>query len=305
MSLRLVGLVAATHTPFTSSGELNLAAVEKQAAHLAANGVRAAFVGGTTGESFSLTLLERKALAQRWAEVTRGTPLGLIVHVGANCLSDARELAAQAGQLGALAISAVAPSYFKPANLDLLIDCCAHIASAAPETPYYHYDIPSMTGMHLSMPDFLEQAGTRVKTLAGIKFSNPDLMAYQLCLRAAGGRYDMPFGCDEYILGAMALGCVGGVGSTYNFAAPVYHRLMEAFGRGDWEAARTEQNRSAQIVRVLAGHGYMAAAKATMGFLGVDVGGPRLPLGGLPPESREKLRDQLGAIGFFDWVGCR
>ncbi|MFM8931432.1 MAG: dihydrodipicolinate synthase family protein [Gemmataceae bacterium] len=302
MSVRLVGLVAATHTPFHADGTLNLGAIEKQAGHMIAQRVRAAFVGGTTGESSSLTLLERKALAQRWAEVTRGTPLGLIVHVGSNCVSDARDLAAQAGQLGAMAISAVAPSYFKPANLDLLIDCCAQIASAAPETPYYHYDIPSMTGMHLSMPDFLEQAGAKVKTLAGIKFSNPDLMAYQLCLRAAGGRYDMPFGCDEYILGAMALGCVGGVGSTYNFAAPIYHRLMEAFGRGDLEAARTEQNRSALIVRVLAGHGYMAAAKATMGFLGVEVGGPRLPNASLSAERQSRLRGELEQQGFFDWV---
>ena len=302
MSLRLVGLVAATHTPFDADGTLNLGAVEKQAGYLIAHGVKAAFVGGTTGESSSLTLLERKALAQRWAEVTKGTPLGLIVHVGSNCLADARELAAQAGNLGAQAISAVAPSYFKPANLGLLIDCCAHIASAAPETPYYHYDIPSMTGMHLSMPDFLEQAGERVHTLAGIKFSNPDLMAYQLCLRAAGGRYDMPFGCDEYILGALALGCVGGVGSTYNFAAPLYHRLMEAFARGNWDTARKEQNRSAQLVRVLAGHGYMAAAKATMGFLGVDVGGPRLPHAGLCADRNARLRVDLEQLGFFDWV---
>jgi len=302
MSVRLVGLVAATHTPFHGDGTLNLGAIEKQAGQLIGHGVLAAFVGGTTGESSSLTLLERKALAQRWAEVTKGTPLGLIVHVGSNCLADARELAAQAGQLGAMAISAVAPSYFKPGNLELLIDCCAQIASAAPETPYYHYDIPAMTGTHLSMPDFLEKAGGKVKTLAGIKFSNPDLMAYQLCLRVAGGKYDMPFGCDEYILGAMALGCVGGVGSTYNFAAPVYQRLIKAFGRGDLEAARAEQNRSAQLVRLLASHGYMAAAKATMGFLGVDVGGPRLPNGNLSADGKARLRGELEQLGFFEWV---
>jgi N-acetylneuraminate lyase len=141
-----------------------------------------------------------------------------------------------------------------------------------------------------------------VKTLAGIKFSNPDLMAYQLCLRAAGGRYDMPFGCDEFILGAMALGCMGGVGSTYNFAAPVYRRLMAAFRAGDLETARKEQHRSAEMVRVLAGHGYMAAAKATMGMLGVDVGGPRLPHADLSAERKDRLRRDLEQLGFFGWL---
>lgn len=302
MSLRLEGLVAATHTPFTAGGDLNLGAIEKQANHLIASGVRAAFVGGTTGESASLTLLERKELAGRWAEVTRGSRLGLIVHVGANCLADARELAAQAGQLGALAISAVAPSYFKPANMDTLVACCAEVSKLAPETPYYHYDIPAMTGFNLSMPEFLDRAVGRVKTLAGIKFSNPDLMAYQLCLAAGGGRFDMPFGCDEYILGALVLGGVGGVGSTYNFSAPVANRLLAAFHRGDLVSARQEQFRIARLVQLLSSHGYMAAAKATMGFLGVDVGGPRLPNTDLSPKSRETLRQELETLGFFDWV---
>ena len=61
-SLPLHGLVAATHTPFHSDGSLNLAIVEKQAAHLINNRVLAAFIGGTTGESSSLTLAERQAL---------------------------------------------------------------------------------------------------------------------------------------------------------------------------------------------------------------------------------------------------
>lgn len=302
MSLRLEGLVAATHTPFTPDGVLNLAAVEKQAAHLVASGVRAAFVGGTTGESASLTLLERKDLARRWAEVTKSSTLGLIIHVGANCLADSRELANQAGQLGALAIAAVAPSYFKPGNMNMLIACCADIAKAAPETPYYHYDIPGMTGFSLSMPEFLDKAAISVKNLAGIKFSNPDLMAYQLCLAAGGGRFDIPFGCDEYILGALVLGCVGGVGSTYNFSAPVANRLLAAFARGDLAAARLEQLRIARLVQLLSSHGYMAAAKATMGFLGVDVGVPRLPNAALTPKTRESLRDGLDKLGFFDWL---
>ncbi|MCY2939114.1 MAG: dihydrodipicolinate synthase family protein [Planctomycetota bacterium] len=302
MRFAITGLLAATHTPFSPSGELNLALVEKQAEHLASHGVSGVFIGGTTGESASLSLEERLALARRWAEVTRGGPLNLVVHVGANCLADARALAAQAEQLGVAAISAVAPSYFKPASLQALVECCADVARAAPNTPYYHYDIPGMTGMSLSMPDFLEKAGDQVKTLAGIKFSNPDLLAYQLCLRAAGGRYDMPFGCDEYLLAALVLGCGGAVGSTYNFAAPIYQRLLAAFQRGDLQAAREEQFRSARLVRLLCSYGYIGAAKATMGFLGVEVGPPRLPNQGLVGEQQARLRADLEELGFFEWL---
>jgi N-acetylneuraminate lyase len=93
---RIRGIVAATHTPFHADGSLNLAVVEAQAAHLLRNGVHYAFVSGTTGESHSLTLDERRQLTVRWTEVTRGSELKVIVHVGGNCLADARTLAAQA-----------------------------------------------------------------------------------------------------------------------------------------------------------------------------------------------------------------
>src|SRR5688572_17567701 len=146
----LHGLVTATHTPFHADGSLNLSIVDVQAAHLLKNNIGFAFIGGTTGESHSLSLDERLALAQRWADVTRGTGLRVIVHVGSNCLADARALAAQAQRLGAVAISALAPSYFKPRFLDVLIACCAEIASAAPETPFYYYDIPALTGVSFS-----------------------------------------------------------------------------------------------------------------------------------------------------------
>lgn len=299
MNLKIQGLVAATHTPFHADGALNLAAVERQAQYLLRDGVGAAFIGGTTGECHSLTVEERLALALRWSEVIRGTELRLVVHVGSNCLADARALAVQARSLGATAIAALAPSYFKPGSVDALIACCAEIAGAAPDVPFYFYDIPSMTGVHLPMPEFLAKAPDRIPTLVGLKFTNPDLMAFQTCLRAGDGRFDNLWGCDEYLLAALVLGAEGAVGSTYNFAAPIYHRLIEAFHRGDLATARAEQFRSVQLVELLSGYGYMAAAKAVMGILGVDVGPPRLPHAKLDGAAASRLRGELERMGFF------
>ena len=298
----LRGLVAAVHTPFRSDGSLNLSVVEAQAAHLVKNRIGFAFVGGTTGESHSLPLEERRALAERWAEVTRGTELRMIVHVGSNCIGDARILAAQAQKLGAIAISALAPSYFKPRSLDTLIACCAEIASASPETPFYYYDIPSLTGVAFPMADFLSAARERIPSLVGIKFTNSDLMAYQLCLRADDGLWDVPFGVDEHLLSALAIGARGAVGSGFNFAAPVYNRLLAAFSRGDFAAAREEQFRGTQLVQVLSRYGYMGAAKAVMKMIGVDVGPARLPNTALTPEQVKKLHGELEAAGFFEWL---
>lgn len=295
-------MIPATHTPFRKDGSLNLDAVEKQAAHLLANKIQRAFIGGTTGESHSLTLEERRQLAQRWFEVARGTSLEVIVHVGSNCIGDSVNLAAQAQSLGARGISALAPSYFKPRSVDLLVACCAEIAAAAPETPFYFYDYPGMTGVHMPMIDFLQNALDRIPTLSGLKLSNPDLLTFQLCLQSCGGRFDVPYGSDEWILAALALGGTSAVGSTYNFGAPIYHRLWAAFERGDLATARIEQFRSVQLVQLLSGYGFMGAAKALMTMLGVDVGPARLPNANLRPEQVTELRGKLEAMGFFDWI---
>jgi N-acetylneuraminate lyase len=298
----LHGLVAATHTPFHDDGSLKLQVVETQAAHLLKNGVRTVFIGGSTGESSSLTITERKDLAQRWSEVVRDTPLKIVVHVGSNCLEDSRALAAQAEHLGAVAISALAPSYFKPRSVEALVAGCAHVAAAAPSTPFYYYDIPSMTGIVLASHEFLALAKDRIPTLTGLKFTNPDLMSYQFCLRADEGRWDIPFGLDEHMLGALAMGARGAVGSGFNFAAPIYLRLLAAFERGDLVQAREEQYRGVRVIQLFASRGYMAAAKEAMKMLGVEVGPPRLPNQTLTAEQATSLRGELEGMGFFDWI---
>ena len=80
----LHSLVAATHTPFHADGELNLAVVEVQAERLIRDKVRFAFIGGTTGECHSLTVLERMELTKQWMAVVKGTSLEVVVHVGSN-----------------------------------------------------------------------------------------------------------------------------------------------------------------------------------------------------------------------------
>jgi N-acetylneuraminate lyase len=300
--LRIHGLVAATHTPFRADGALNLAVVERQAGHLLQNGLAAVFIGGSTGECASLSLEERRALARRWTEVTRGTALRVIVHAGSNCLADAAALATQAQELGAAAIAALAPSYFKPAGVKALADCCAHIAAAAPDLPFYFYDIPTFTGVQLPMPEFLAEARPRIPNLAGLKFTNADLMSLQECLRVNDGAFEVFWGLDEYLLAAVTLGVRGAVGSTYNFAAPLFHRLLAAFERHDLAAAREEQFRAVQLIRRLSGPGYLGAAKAVMTMLGVDVGPARRPLLNPSTDQIAGLRRDLEALGFFDWV---
>jgi N-acetylneuraminate lyase len=287
------GLIAAPHTPFQMSGGVHLDVVEEQAAHLSAQGVIGAFIGGTTGECHSLTLAERMSLTERWVEVTRNSDLKVIVHVGSNCLADAQQLARHAQSMKVAAIAAMAPCYFKPSSLDALLACTQQIASSAPDLPFYYYDIPSMTGIQLDMAEYLQRASSLIPNLVGLKYSNLDLIGFASCRQVDGGNFDMLWGTDELLLAALVNGATGAVGSTYNFSAPRYHRMMAAFRAGDLVAARREQMWAIQLVRILSRYGYMASARALMEFQGVPIGPPRLPHLPLSKQQLQQLRSEL------------
>lgn len=296
---KLHGLIAAPYTAFQKDGSLNLAFIEKQAEALIANGVMGAFVCGTTGEGVSLTSAERMQVAERWQQVA-GDKLRVIVHVGHTCLTEARALAAHAQKINAAGVSNCAPFFFKPANLTDLAAFCAEVAAVAPELPYYYYHIPSMTGVSLPAAGFLRAASPLIPNLAGVKFTYENLMDYAECVRLEDGRFDAVFGRDEILVAGMSMGAKGAIGSTYNFAAPIYHRIIAAFDRGDLIAAQVEQARANAMIDVLIRYGGLTAGKAIMRLIGLDCGPVRLPLSDLSPAQQEALRRDLEGVGFFD-----
>jgi N-acetylneuraminate lyase len=294
----LTGLIPACHTPFNSDGRLNLGMVERQAELLVESGIRGVFIGGTTGEFASLSLDERRALAERWCQAAGGS-MRVAVHVGHNCLPEAIALAAHALQAGATAVAVMAPSYFKPATIEDLIDFCAPIAAEAEPLPFYFYDIPGMTGVRLRMSEFLYKARFRIPTLRGLKYSNDDLLELQECVRLDHGAFDVLFGLDECLLAGLCLGIRGAVGSTYNFAAPVYQRLMRAFEKRELETACAEQGKSIDLIKTLGEFGFLAASKSVMAMLGVDCGPVRPPVRNLTIDQNLALWERLSAMDVF------
>ena len=113
------------------------------------------------------------------------------------------------------------------------------------------------------------------------------------------GAFDVLFGFDEALLAGLGFGVAGAVGGTYNFAAPLYQRLMRAFEKGDLAAARSAQFRATEMVKVLAASGFTAASKAVMGFVGVDCGPVRAPLRNLAGEEVHVLYDKLARLEVF------
>lgn len=289
----LTGLIPAPFTPLGADGSLNLARIDDLARHYASQRVTGAFVAGTTGEAQSLTIAERQDLARAWVESARPRGLKVIVQVGHNCVSEARALAAHAARIGADAIAAHAPCFFRPNSVAELIEGLAPIAAEAPQLPFYFYDIPSMTNVRLPMVDFLRGGREKIPNLRGLKYTNMDLVQLQHVLHIDGGAFDILFGHDELLLPAAALGAKGAVGNTYNFAAPLYQKILKAFADGNIDVARRLQLRAVEMIDVFISFGFLPATKAVMEFIGLDCGPVRSPLSSLSLEKKAALREKL------------
>ncbi len=302
MEYRLTGLIAATYTPLREDGALNLDLVPAMVDFLERAGVTGIYICGSTGEGMSLAGEERRAVAEAYVRAAEGR-FKTIVQVGHNSLVEAAQLAAHAQQIGADAISATPPCYFKVDSVELLADCMAQVASGAPELPFYYYHIPALTGVALDIAALLSLAAARIPNLVGMKYTAPTVFEFQACVDLGGGRFDCVWGCDEMLLSALAAGAQGAIGSTYNIAAPLYRRLIEAFERGDLTEARQLQSLSVQLVRTINRYPFHPAMKQILAMLGIDCGPCRLPLPGMDAAQVTQLRTELDALGFFDW--CR
>ena len=299
------GLIAAPFTPMHADCSINLDAIEDYANRLHKDGVVGAFICGTTGEAMSLSVDERLQIAERWM-LKAPKDLRVVVHVGHTALIECQRLAAHAQSIGADSFACMAPFFFKPSSAENLVQWCEQVAAAAPKLPFYYYHIPSMTCVSIPVFDFLKIAADRIPNLVGVKFTYEDLEDFKRCMDLDNGRFDLLFGRDELLLTALAIGARGAVGSTYNFAAPIYQKVIEAFAAGDQQSSETFQALGIKMIETLVAGGPspVATFKWFMKRVGVDCGPARMPLQNPTTEQLATLENKLKAIGIYDAIGC-
>jgi N-acetylneuraminate lyase len=296
----ITGLLAAPFTPMNPDGTINFNKIPDVVNLLINNKIKGMFVCGSTGEGPSLTTEERKELATAFVKAA-DKRLSVFVHVGHNSITEARQLAEHAQQIGADFVSATPSTYFKVDSIDLLVSCLQEIAKGAPALPLYYYNIPSLTGINMDMVKLLEKAGEAIPTFAGIKYTAPLIHDYQACLNFSNNKFDILYGTDEMLLSALATGARGFIGSTYNFVAPLYYALIDEFKKGNIKEAQRLQYVSVEMVRIIVKYGGLRAQKAMMKLIGVDCGNVRLPLNPFKEQEYKLLETDLKNIGFFDW----
>jgi len=113
-------------------------------------------------------------------------------------------------------------------------------------------------------------------------------------------RFGMMFGRDEMMLMGLAAGAKTFVGSTYNFAIPLYLKIWEAFNRNDFENARRLQHQAIKMIQILnAFGGGTRFGKMVVKLIGMDCGPVRLPIKPFSDQELEAAKKAIGSNRIF------
>jgi 4-hydroxy-tetrahydrodipicolinate synthase len=252
---------------------------EAQAAHLrwlASEGLDGALILGTNGEFPSLSLDERRSVAEDAIAADSG--LDLILGVGSCALPEALAMVDLGVSLGYDALLCPPPFYFRAASAEGIAAFFLEILERS-VLPVLLYHIPQVTGVSVSdeVLDLLDDH----QQLAGVKDSSgdPDELK-RLASRFAEGCYLV--GNDRLVTASIE---VGGVGSI-SAGASVAPALVSAVRRGEAEQTDLDQVRA-----LLEEYGLGPSVKSILRRSGIGDYATRPPLIGLEPAREPTLWD--------------
>lgn len=289
-------LITALITPFTSQDEIDYDALDRLTDKLLSEGTQGFVIGGTTGESPTLTEEERLSLFRHFAQYVNGRG-PVIANVGTNNTAESVALAETASQIeGVTGILAVTPYYNKP-DQDGMIAHFTAIANAS-QVPLMLYNIPGRSSVSLTNDSVLFLAHhpniNAVKQVTSID----DLAV--LVDQAPEG-FAVYTGEDSQTLAAKAIGCAG----TISVASHLYGREMQALfaalEAGDVALAGQYQRFLTPRMNVLFSHPSPSPVKAILAKQGLIENQLRLPLLPLTEQQTAEVEAVLGRQGVVAW----
>jgi 4-hydroxy-tetrahydrodipicolinate synthase len=283
----LVAMVTPMHPDGTLS-ELGLADLVD---HLLTTGCDGIVVGGTTGESPTLTDAEAARLVRAVA-AQGNNHARVIAGIGTYDTAVSIRRAREAEAAGADALLLVCPYYSRPTQAGVVAHCVA--VADATELPVMLYDVPARTGIVMEAPTLIELAAH--PRIRAVKDAKGDLFeAMSVMARTSLAYY---CGIDELNLPYLACGATGVVSVVGNVVADRNAELIRAVRSGDLDSAKAIHASLIPLVdtilRTSQGAVMAKAALVAMGI--IRHASVRLPLLQPPPTHLQRLTDALATI---------
>lgn len=282
------GIYPAFYACYDSEGNVCTETTKALVEFLIEKGVSGLYVGGSSGECIYLSVEERKKTLEAVMEVARGK-IKIIAHVACNNTKDSCELAAHAQSVGADAIAAIPPIYFRLPE-KAIANYWNDISAAAPDTDFVIYNIPQLAGVSLTLPLLDEMMkNPRVVAIKNSSMPIQDIQMFKREAEMAGKDIAVFNGPDEQFVGGRIIGADAGIGGTYAVMPEVFVEMDKAVEEGNFDRAKLLQNAANEVIYTMCsakGNMY-AVAKAVLKMrTGIDFGSVRAPL--LPLEADDE-----------------
>lgn len=281
------GACTALVTPFLG-GQVNHPMLERLLQRQLDSGIRAVVLGGTTGESPTLSQEEKLEMYRR-AKGFVGDRGVVICGTGSNDTCHAVEMSVAAQEVGADALLVVSP-YYNKANPEGLYAHYLAIARSV-DIPVILYNVPGRTGVDI--PVSVYQRLSQIPNIAGVKEASNDIVKIARIRSACGGDLPIWSGNDDQAVAAMALGAQGVISVLSNVMPEQTAAMANAALAGDFDTAAELQCGMLPLIDGLFSEVNPIPVKAAMEMIGFDCGHCRLPLGPLSEENRKKLQSLL------------
>ncbi len=272
-------LLTAMVTPFDDDGEINYKKARKLATALINSGSDGLVIGGTTGESPSMSNDEKIRL---FAEVKEevGEQAAVIAGTTDNNHRNSIELSKEAEGVGVDGLLLTVPAYNKP-PMDGLYEHFKAIA-AATSLPGILYNVPSRTSLNMDHATTLKLA--EIDNIVGVKEASSDPVQITQIIDGSPDGFRVWSGNDDETFSIM---CTGGYGIVSVAAHIIGKQIQSMMGKileGDVESAAADHRRMLPIFKAIFWVTNPVPIKYAVNRAGMDIGGTRLPLWG-PDEA--------------------
>ncbi len=290
------GVFTALVTPFDSKNQIDLEAYKKLLRDQKEAGVAGVVPCGTTGESPTLSLDEKKLLIQTALGEMKGSKTLVFAGTGSNDTAKTVEFSKWASAAGVQGILVVTPYYNKPTQAGIL----AHFTAVADaiQCDLMIYNIPGRTGVAIT-PETIARLSKhpRIRYLKESSGSLSVLSEIQEAVRLGKGDLTIFCGDDGLFLPMLAVGASGVVSVASNVMPRTLIQLQKLHESGKVEQAAQLHQRLYPVFRDLFIESNPAPVKQALEWMGKMQIHVRLPLVSMSSENRNKLRETLDQAG--------
>lgn len=289
INLRDADLLTAIVTPFKDTGEIDYQSLEKLTNYLIDQGSNGFVIGGTTGETPTLTHAEKIELYQRFGEIVAGR-VPVIAGTGSNNTAETIAFTNEVSQIPGIDYAlVVVPPYNKPNQRGMK----AHfkVVSENVKIPIIMYNIPGRTGIKMEVETIVELSN--LDNIVGIK-QCASLEELETLVDKTPANFVIFTGEDTQALSGRVLGANGVISVASHIYPSLMRRMYDALYADEYQQAASIQRFLTPKMQALFMYPSPSPVKAVLTAQGFQMGDCRLPIVSLNKEEKIKLAQHLG-----------